>query len=1420
MKRSVLLLIVSIFILDPVWVYGQEWEFGYPDHATFESVQQTIDGGYVFAADKLVKTDGQGAIVWESQGLGWNDAAQHVILTQDSGYAVVAGANQISGGRLVKVSANGTIEWNITHANSGINGKSYDVLELADGSLIVWGTANINSNTDYVGHLLKYSAQGTLIWSRFLGGGTMRNIGFRVKSTSDGGFILAGVAMLTSSNMSRLWLVKTDANGYEEWSTVGDEDIGYFTVGNSVFQTADGGYFTTLGNNVYGSLMIYKTDPSGAILWVKEVIADPVHASSFYGRGLIQAPDDGYIVAATAYGPSYWDYDPLLMKINDNGQEVWRARFGANGRERPSAIRATSDGGYIVSGKNDGSPGLSQGYAFKVGPTEVPCESIRIDPQICLGDVFSVGTSIYNETGVYFDTLTSVNGCDSLVATHLTVVEPVNEFNVSICNGATHVVGPSVYTMAGTYVDSLQSISGCDSTVITNLTVTETDTVLNAHICPGGVFRVGNTNYTDPGTYVDTLVTVGGCDSVVVTNLAVFDTTYTTHIDLALCENDYHLFYGWQIITETGTYTATLQSSGGCDSTIFLHATVYPSYDTTINVTICDGEVFGVGTRTHTETGMYVDTYFSQGVCDSVVRVNLTVLPNPNDTTIMGLICNGDSFIVGTQTYTSSGIYNQYFPTSNTCDSVVTIDLTVINQEPVMISPTICFGETFTVGSNTYYQSGTYTDILQSSLGCDSTVITELTVLSVIDSSINATICDGQSFSAGTYTYTSGGTYIQNHISVNGCDSTVTINLTEGQGFEVSLFEMICDGDSFSVGSSTYTQPGIYVDSLVSVGGCDSVITTEIVWSLDNPLGFPITILQGTVFEDNDGNCVLTAGDTPLDTWVVEANGNQTLYGTTNAQGNYSIWLPHGTYDLSAQTPANWQDCGLSPQTITIDENTGCFAEANIGLEPSFGCAILDLNLCTVCLVPCSTSTYQLNYQNIGTETAYNPTITFAAGPYLTVNWSSVPWETPQNGSIYEFHFDSIPAGASGWITIAVTVDCDPSLEGYSICSGALHDAAQCCAQYAQYNGPEVALEAECLEGQGVPEIEFRIKNIGNGDMNAPLPFYILQDDIVYNYGTFQLNSQQQDVHTIVATGNMYRMEAQQVPQHPYAASPAIEVEGCGTNAQGTVSLGYSDMLENGDQIPSIDFNCMEVTQTCMCNMMYASPTGITEQNFVDVDEQIEYTVTFQNQTTSEVQKLVIVDTLPAELDPNTIVKGESSHEFTFSVSGTGIVTWTMENIGLPVGVAGTNDNSGFVKFTADLRVNVPVGSVVTNSAQLYFDEQTEVLTNEVFHTVGKIGEDFLIGLGIDDIKDPDHSLTVFPNPFDQSTSIRIDGLTADVIEVDIFDAVGRVVQRGRANSKQIVTISRNGMTDGIYFYRVSADGKLIGAGKLIVGGR
>lgn len=90
----------------------------------------------------------------------------------------------------------------------------------------------------------------------------------------------------------------------------------------------------------------------------------------------------------------------------------------------------------------------------------------------CFGDSVNVGSNMYNTSGVYLDTLSSVFGCDSIIETNLTVLpQSLGTQQVSICSGEVFTFNGNQYTTSGLYTDTLVNMDGCDSIVSTQLTV-------------------------------------------------------------------------------------------------------------------------------------------------------------------------------------------------------------------------------------------------------------------------------------------------------------------------------------------------------------------------------------------------------------------------------------------------------------------------------------------------------------------------------------------------------------------------------------------------------------------------------------------------------------------------------------------------------------------------------------------------------------------------------------------------------------------------------------------------------------------------------------------------------------------------------------------------------------------------------------
>lgn len=166
--------------------------------------------------------------------------------------------------------------------------------------------------------------------------------------------------------------------------------------------------------------------------------------------------------------------------------------------------------------------------------------------------------------------------------------------------------------------------------------------------------------------------------------------------------------------------------------------------------------------------GNFVDTCFE-----------VTILPVPEPFGLNQTICEGDTLMVGDSLLTEAGFFVIDVESFAGCDSVVLVNLNIQEIQTVDLMTTICEGDSVVVGSTAYYDAGSYSDTLQTlDVGCDSIVNLELEVLQPVTEVVEATICAGEIFQVGLDTFEIEGNFMVNLLSSQGCDSIVDLQLT------------------------------------------------------------------------------------------------------------------------------------------------------------------------------------------------------------------------------------------------------------------------------------------------------------------------------------------------------------------------------------------------------------------------------------------------------------------------------------------------------------------------------------------------------------------------------------------------------------------------------------------------------------------
>lgn len=206
-----------------------------------------------------------------------------------------------------------------------------------------------------------------------------------------------------------------------------------------------------------------------------------------------------------------------------------------------------------------------------------------------------------------------------------------------------------------------------------------------------------------------------------------------------------------------------------------------------------------------------------------------------NTTEISDEICQGEAytnygFNLGIQFTAGTFFYEETYYESENCDSIINLSLTV---NPTYINDTnyimICETGEYDFQGTILTEPGIYEKNLLSINGCDSTIIINLTVGEFYRTYVNATICKGETYSENGFNIDSQGIDTLHYIANNGCDSIVILNLNIDPINLIEYYDTISQGTTYlDHGFEIFAtnNPGDYSfeTSYLNFYGCDSTV--------------------------------------------------------------------------------------------------------------------------------------------------------------------------------------------------------------------------------------------------------------------------------------------------------------------------------------------------------------------------------------------------------------------------------------------------------------------------------------------------------------------------------------------------------------------------------------------------------------------
>ena len=360
--------LVSTFCVPFVGASSELWNRVHGSGISY-SLASTSDGGFVLAGFTvslenmdsnmiLIKTNSNGELEW-NQTIGGTgpETANCVIETFDGGFAVGGDTFSFGAGGsdffLVKTDNMGNVEWNQTFGGQG--GESVQsLIQVADGGYVL--TGGITSNSDSMDvWLVKTDSAGNMIWNKRFGGAETE-LTYSLTATTDGGYALCGITGSVVEGASDFLLIKTDADGNQEWIQTYDgqnADSAFALV-----EASDGG-FVLVGSTNFSlesnsDVLLIKTDSSGNLQWKKTYGGkggDSVHS-------LVETGDSytlgGFTESTGAGKNDFW-----LIKTDFQGNELWNYTYGRLEDDYCQSLVQTPDGGYVLAGYSRSFGGIS-----------------------------------------------------------------------------------------------------------------------------------------------------------------------------------------------------------------------------------------------------------------------------------------------------------------------------------------------------------------------------------------------------------------------------------------------------------------------------------------------------------------------------------------------------------------------------------------------------------------------------------------------------------------------------------------------------------------------------------------------------------------------------------------------------------------------------------------------------------------------------------------------------------------------------------------------------------------------------------------------------------------------------------------------------------------------------------------------------
>lgn len=270
----------------------------------------------------------------------------------------------------------------------------------------------------------------------------------------------------------------------------------------------------------------------------------------------------------------------------------------------------------------------------------------------------------------------------------------------------------------------------------------------------------------------------------------------------------------------------------------------------------------------------------ANGKCATTAHKSVWVAA-PGETEYYDTICKGERYTKNGFNTAEPGIHQITLPVGAECSVALKLNLTVADTFHLLLTDHFCKGTPYQGHNFTAYHPGVYEQHWTTQQGCDSVVTLELSECLPYDTAYRESVCFGDSYHKYGFrinALTRDTVCVRHSFTPQGCDSLIRLELTIAPPVSLSLYDSACIGMPYT-GFGHFSLPGITKDTVCeyltqSVHGCDSTIYLNLK-AIPLPRKLVVASLcEGEIYADY-GFHLTASGE--YDTVVPAATGCDTL---------------------------------------------------------------------------------------------------------------------------------------------------------------------------------------------------------------------------------------------------------------------------------------------------------------------------------------------------------------------------------------------------------------------------------------------------------------------------------------------------------------------------------------------------------------